>query len=73
MRVRWSGKRQLVGWGKAGARRGHGRCARLRWRGHRPQAVEVLLYGLGGCTAMDVVSVLEKKRLDLRGFSRLCS
>jgi putative redox protein len=33
--------------------------------GIRP--VELVLYGLAGCTAMDVVSVLEKKRLDVRG------
>jgi putative redox protein len=33
--------------------------------GARP--VELMLYALGGCTGMDVVSVLEKKRLDVRG------
>jgi putative redox protein len=33
--------------------------------GIRP--IELVLYGLAGCTAMDVVSVLEKKRLDVRG------
>jgi putative redox protein len=35
--------------------------------GTGPRPIELLLYALGGCTAMDVVSVLEKKRLDVRG------
>jgi putative redox protein len=35
--------------------------------GTGPRPLELLLYALGGCTAMDVVSVLEKKRLDVRG------
>lgn len=34
--------------------------------GFRP--LELLLVGLGGCTAMDVVSVLRKKRQDFSGF-----
>lgn len=32
-----------------------------------PRPMELLLIGLGGCTAYDVVSILEKKRLDLTG------
>jgi putative redox protein len=35
--------------------------------GTGPRPVELLLYALGGCTGMDVVNVLEKKRLDVRG------
>jgi len=34
--------------------------------GFRP--LELLLVGLGGCTAMDVVSILYKKRQQLSGF-----
>jgi putative redox protein len=34
--------------------------------GFRP--LELLLVGLGGCTAMDVVSILRKKRQDISGF-----
>jgi putative redox protein len=32
-----------------------------------PRAVELLLIGLAGCTAMDVVSILQKKRQTLSG------
>lgn len=34
--------------------------------GFRP--MELLLIGLGGCTAMDVISILRKKRQDVTGF-----
>ncbi len=30
--------------------------------------MELILMGLGGCTAMDVISILQKKRLDVRKF-----
>jgi len=30
--------------------------------------MEMLLYGLAGCTAMDVISILRKKRQDVTGF-----
>lgn len=65
--VRWAGHRQLTAWDASG----HGIVMDStpayggEATGMRP--VELVLYGLGGCTAMDVVSVLEKKRLDVRG------
>lgn len=34
--------------------------------GFRP--MELLLVGLGGCTAMDVISILRKKRQEVSGF-----
>lgn len=34
--------------------------------GSRP--MELLLYGLGGCTGMDVISILRKKRQQVTGF-----
>lgn len=34
--------------------------------GFRP--LELLLVGLGGCTAMDVISILQKKRQDVTSF-----
>ena len=37
--------------------------------GFRP--MELLLIGLGGCTAMDVISILRKKRQDVTGFDIL--
>ncbi len=35
-------------------------------KGFRP--IELLLVGLAGCTAMDVISILEKKRQDVTSF-----
>ena len=67
VRVRWSEKRQFVGWDEAG----HGIVmdARPDYKGEgsgvRP--IALVLYGIAGCTAMDVISILEKKRQDVRG------
>ncbi|HBE77557.1 MAG TPA: peroxiredoxin [Firmicutes bacterium] len=36
-------------------------------QGLRP--MELLLHGLGGCTGMDVVSILKKMQIDLENFS----
>jgi putative redox protein len=65
--VRWAGKRQFVGWDAAG----HGIVldapAAYKGEGTGPRPITVVLYGLAACTAMDVVSVLEKKRQDFSG------
>jgi putative redox protein len=65
--VRWAAHRQFVGWDDAG----HGivmdATPEASGEGTGVRPIAVVLYGLGGCTAMDVVSVLEKKRLDVRG------
>lgn len=64
--VRWNGARQFVGWDGAG----HGVVmdARPEYKGEgsgtRP--LELFLSAIAGCTAMDVISVLEKKRQDVR-------
>jgi len=66
-RIRWIGKRHFVGTDQSGhgvvmdAKPEHGG----EGLGIRP--VELVLQGLAGCTAMDVVSLLEKKRQDVRG------
>ena len=68
VRARWSGNRQLVGWDSEG----HGivmdtpATGSGEGTGWRP--VELLLLGLAGCTGIDVLSILEKKREDVRGF-----
>ena len=36
--------------------------------GEYPSPVEMLLMALGGCTAMDVISILTKKRLEVKEF-----
>jgi putative redox protein len=68
VRVRWSGNRQFVGWDSAG----HGVVmdapAEYGGDGTGPRPVEIILYGLAACTAMDVVSILEKKRQSFSAF-----
>ncbi len=67
VQIRHSSRRQFVGWDEAGhgivmdARPGH------KGEGTGPRPLELVLYALGGCTAMDVVSVLEKKRQEVSG------
>ncbi len=67
VRVRWVERRQFVGWDEEG----HGvvmdGAAAAAGEGTGVRPLELLLCGLAGCTAMDVVAVLEKKRLDVRG------
>jgi putative redox protein len=66
VRVRYSGNRQFVGWDA----QGHGLVmdapAGSKGESTGPRPIELVLYGLAGCTAMDVVSVLEKKRMPAR-------
>jgi putative redox protein len=68
VRVRWSGNRQFVGWDSAG----HGIVmdtpAGNKGEGSGVRPIELVLYGLAGCTAIDVISILRKKREDVRGF-----
>lgn len=60
--VKWSGRRRFVGWDEAG----HGVVmdapAGPKGDGSGTRPVELVLYALAGCTGMDVISVLEKKR-----------
>ncbi len=62
VKVRWSGNRQFVGWDSMG----HGIVmdapAAYGGEGTGARPLEVFLFGLAACTAMDVVTVLEKKR-----------
>jgi putative redox protein len=36
-------------------------------KNHGPSPMELLLLGLAGCTGIDVVEILQKKRLDVTG------
>ena len=60
--VKWNGKRRFVGWDEAG----HGVVmdapASETADGSGARPVELVLYALAGCTGMDVISILEKKR-----------
>ncbi|MBN2840750.1 MAG: OsmC family protein [Coriobacteriia bacterium] len=77
VKVRWNGKRQFVAWDEAG----HGVVmdAKPEYSGDGTGAspVQLVLYALAGCTGMDVVSILEKKRqmvldleIEVRGTKR---
>lgn len=60
--VKWNGKRRFVGWDEAG----HGIVMDSRAEyggdGSGVRPIELVLYGMAGCTGMDVISILEKKR-----------
>lgn len=66
--VKWNGKRRFVGWDSAG----HGVVmdskAAYGGDGTGPRPVELVLYGIAGCTGMDVISILEKKRQHVTDF-----
>jgi putative redox protein len=65
--ARWATNRQFVGWDS----KRHGVVMDTpadgsgEGTGWRP--VELLLLGLAGCTGVDLISILEKKREDVRG------
>jgi putative redox protein len=62
VKVRWAGKRQFTAWDDAG----HGivvdATPEYGGEGSGVRPVLLVLYALGTCTAMDVISILEKKR-----------
>ena len=67
VRVRWGGKRQFVGWDDAGHSLVMDAKAEHSGEGTGMRPLQVFLCGLAGCTGMDVISILEKKRQDVRG------
>lgn len=65
--ARWTKNRQFVGWdsklhGIVMDTPAEGTGEGTGWR-----PVELLLLGMAGCTGVDVISILEKKREDVRG------
>ncbi|MGB4593143.1 MAG: OsmC family protein [Coriobacteriia bacterium] len=67
VRVRFGGKRQFVGWDDAGHSVVMDAKAEHSGEGTGMRPLQVFLCGLAGCTGMDVVSILAKKRQDVRG------
>ncbi len=65
--VRWNRNRQFVGWNEAGQSLVMDSPADYRGEGSGIRPVELVLYAIAGCTGMDVISILEKKRQDVRG------
>jgi len=66
--VRWNGGRRFVGWDEAG----HGVVMdspkEYHGDGSGARPLELALYALGGCTGIDVISILAKQRQDVRDF-----
>jgi len=67
VRLSWNRPRRFIAWDAAG----HGVVMdskpEYKGDGSGVRPVELVLYGLGGCTGMDVISILEKKRQDVTG------
>lgn len=66
--VKWNGKRRFVGWDEAG----HGIVMDAKpssgGDASGPRPIELVLYAIAGCTGMDVISILEKKRQAVTDF-----
>ena len=63
-KLEWKEKMQFVG------QAGVGPCVTLDNPDGKtgPTPMEMLLMGVAGCTAMDVISIMRKKRADVTGF-----
>ncbi|MHB9003325.1 MAG: OsmC family protein [Coriobacteriia bacterium] len=68
VKVRWGGMRQFVGWDERGHSVVMDAKPEYKGEGTGTRPLEVFLYALAGCTGMDVISILEKKRQDVRDF-----
>lgn len=67
VRLKWNGGRRFVGWDEPG----HGivmDAAPPTGEGTGARPIELALYALGGCTAIDVIGILVKKRQDVTDF-----
>jgi putative redox protein len=67
-KVRWTGKRQFVGMDEWGHTVVMDSRPEYRGEGTGVRPMEIVLHGLAACTGMDVISILEKKRQDVRSF-----
>ncbi|NOY21883.1 MAG: OsmC family protein [Acidobacteria bacterium] len=65
--VKWKGMRLFQGMAESGHSILMDGPEKFGGQDAGPRPMDLLLVGLGGCTAYDVVAILEKKRLDLRG------
>ena len=63
-KLEWKEKMQFVG------QAGNGPCVTLDNPDGKtgPTPMEMVLMGIAGCTAMDVISIMRKKRADVTGF-----
>jgi putative redox protein len=62
VRVKWNSGRRFVAWDEAGHSVVMDATREYKGDGSGVRPVELVLYALAGCTGMDVISILEKKR-----------
>lgn len=66
-RIRWTGNRGFIGTDAIGRSVVMDAPREYQGDGAGIRPIELVLHALAGCTGMDVVSILEKKRQDVRG------
>lgn len=66
--VRWTGEMAFVGKGPSGYELALDAAPDVGGRGLGARPMETLLVALGGCTGMDVVSILRKMRVEVDHF-----
>jgi len=66
IQVRWSANRQFVAWDEAGHTVVMDATPEFKGESAGMRPLQVFLAALAGCSAMDIVSILEKKRQDVR-------
>jgi putative redox protein len=66
--VRWNGRMQFEAVGESGQGMLMDAYADSGGDGSGPTPMEALLAAIGGCAAMDVISILEKKRQTVTGY-----
>lgn len=71
--LRWTGARLMLGVDSRGAAIpiGYNRETEPNWNGIKPS--DLLLLAAASCAAYDVVNILEKQRVDLRGLDVQCT
>ncbi len=68
-KVTWKGRMSFEGTAESGFTIPVGGRKEADGEGNGFSPMELLLVGLAGCTAMDVISILEKKRQDVTDFA----
>jgi len=66
IQVRWNANRQFVAWDDAGHTVVMDALPEFKGEGAGMRPLQVFLAALAGCSAMDIISILEKKRQDVR-------
>ena len=66
--VKWNDKRRFVAWDEDGHSVVMDAKAAYKGDGSGARPLQLVLYAIAGCTGMDVISILEKKRQVVTGF-----